>query len=44
VAIHAVEVYALDEEARGFYRKYGFEAFSDDSFHLYLPMKMIRKL
>jgi len=44
VAIHAVEVYALDEQARSFYLKYGFEPLSDDPFHLYLQMKVIRKL
>ncbi len=41
--IFAVEVYALDDDAREFYLKYGFTSLADDVYHLYLPMKMIRK-
>jgi GNAT superfamily N-acetyltransferase len=44
LGIHAVEVYALDDDARGFYLKYGFTPLVDDGFHLYLPMKTIRRL
>lgn len=44
LAIHAVEVVALDESARAFYLKYGFTPLLDDPLHLYLPMKAIRKL
>jgi GNAT superfamily N-acetyltransferase len=42
--IFAVEVYALDDEARQFYLKYGFTSLADDLYHLYLPMKAVRKL
>jgi GNAT superfamily N-acetyltransferase len=44
LGIFAVEVHAIDEEARGFYLKYGFTALADDERHLYLPMKAVRKL
>jgi len=37
----AVDVWALDEEARAFYEKYGFVPLNDNPFHLYLPMKTI---
>jgi GNAT superfamily N-acetyltransferase len=42
--VFAVEVYALSEEARQFYLKYGFTSLSDDTQHLYLPIKTVRKL
>jgi GNAT superfamily N-acetyltransferase len=41
LGIHAVEVLAIDEEARSFYQKYGFVSLLDDARHLYLPMKTI---
>jgi GNAT superfamily N-acetyltransferase len=44
IGLHAVEVHAIDESARNFYLKYGFEPLLDDVHHLYLPMKAIRKL
>ncbi|HVS34898.1 MAG TPA: GNAT family N-acetyltransferase [Gemmataceae bacterium] len=44
VALHAVEVRAIDDEARRSYQKYGFEPLMDDPLHLYLSMKVIRKL
>jgi GNAT superfamily N-acetyltransferase len=44
VGIRAVEVDALDEQARSFYLKYGFVPLLDDPNHLYLPMHVIRKL
>jgi len=42
--IFAVEVYALDEDARQFYLKYGFTSLADDHHHLFLPMKAVRKI
>jgi len=42
--IFAVEVYALDEEARQFYLKYGFTSLADDLNHFYLPVRAVRKL
>ena len=44
LGIYAVEVRALNDGARRFYRKYGFTSLLDDELHLYLPMKTIRKL
>ena len=44
LALHAVEVRAIDDEARRFYQKYGFEPLTDDPLHLYLSMKAVRKL
>ena len=44
IGIYAVEVYALNETARQFYLKYGFQELLDDPFHLYLSVKSIRKL
>jgi hypothetical protein len=37
-------VWAIDESARAFYQKYGFEPLLDAPDHLYLTMKTIRKL
>jgi GNAT superfamily N-acetyltransferase len=42
--IHAVEVVAIDDAARKFYLKYGFTPLKDDSHHLFLSLKTIRKL
>jgi ribosomal protein S18 acetylase RimI-like enzyme len=44
IGVHAVEVIAIDERARGFYAKYGFVALRDDPRHLYLSLVQIRKL
>ncbi len=44
VGIYAVVVNALDESAKNFYLKYGFEELLDDRLHLYLPMKTIERL
>ncbi|MCP9496777.1 MAG: GNAT family N-acetyltransferase [Pyrinomonadaceae bacterium MAG19_C2-C3] len=44
LGIYAVEVYALNEQARDFYLKFGFRELQDDRLHLYLTMKVIRKL
>lgn len=41
LGIFAVEVRAIDEEARRFYQKYGFVSLQDDERHLYLPIKTI---
>lgn len=40
----AVFVHAKDDKAKGFYRKYGFHELVDDPYHLFLPMKTIKKL
>jgi GNAT superfamily N-acetyltransferase len=44
MGIHAIEVHALNEDARTFCGKYGFFALVDDPQHLYLSMKDVRKL
>ena len=44
LGIYAVEVYALTENAREFYLKFGFSELLDDRLHLYLTIKKIRKL
>lgn len=44
IGIRAVEVDAIDQSARTFYLKYGFVPLRDDEFHLFLPIRVIRKL
>jgi ribosomal protein S18 acetylase RimI-like enzyme len=43
-AAYAVEVIAINDAAKRFYLKYGFQALLDDKLHLYLPMKTITTL
>ncbi len=40
----AVEVIAKNEGARAFYVKYGFQGLVDDELHLYVSMKMVKRL
>lgn len=44
VGIRAVIVDALDERARRFYLRFGFQSLLDDDLHLFLPMATIRQL
>lgn len=44
VGIRAVEVDALDDNARSFYLKFGFRSLLDDTRHLFLPISEIRNL
>lgn len=44
VAAFAVEVVAIDDAARAFYVKYGFQELRDDRRHLYLPIKTVARL
>lgn len=44
LGIYAVEVFALNKAAKTFYLKFGFNSLIDDEFHLYLTMKVIRKM
>lgn len=44
IGVFAVEVVAIHEQARRFYEKYGFVSLKDDPNHLYMEMKLIRKL
>jgi ribosomal protein S18 acetylase RimI-like enzyme len=43
LGIHAVEVEAIDEQARAFYEKYGFVPLTGQPMRLYLPVATIRK-
>jgi GNAT superfamily N-acetyltransferase len=42
LGIHAVEVDAIDHNARKFYEKHGFVPLPDNDLHLYLPIATIR--
>lgn len=42
IGVHAVEVHALDDEARRFYVHYGFIPLFDDERRLHLPVATIR--
>lgn len=44
IGIHAIEVWAKDEDAKSFYAKYGFVPLLDDPLHLYISIQTIRKL
>ncbi|MFG0265955.1 MAG: GNAT family N-acetyltransferase [Rhodopirellula sp. JB055] len=44
IGIQAVEVEAINEHAKQFYLKFGFTPPQDDPQHLFLPVKIIRKL
>ena len=40
----AVDVWAIDDDAKAFYQKYGFIALEDAPLHMYLPMKTVETL
>lgn len=42
LGIHAVEVDAIDQQAKAFYQKYGFVPLLDHELHLFLPVSTIR--
>lgn len=44
VGVRAVEVDAIDDDAKRFYGTFGFVELADDPLHLYMPMQTIRKL
>lgn len=44
IAMRAVEVVAINEDARRFNLKYGFVELGDDRMHLYLSMRKVAKL
>ncbi len=44
IGVYSVEVWALSEDVRRFYERFGFKPLLDDPLHLHLPMKTIRKL
>jgi GNAT superfamily N-acetyltransferase len=44
LGIHAVEVDAIDQQARAFYEKYGFVPLLDSEFHLFLPIASVQAI
>lgn len=42
IGIRLVVVDAIDDQARGFYERYGFEAFLDNPRHLFMPVTAVR--
>lgn len=44
IGTHAIVVDAIDEQAHGFYLKYGFEELLDDRLHLFITLKVVRQL
>lgn len=44
IGVFAVDLFAKDEDAKGFYLKYGFLPLLDDPFHLYLSMATVRAM
>ena len=42
VGVYAVDVFALHEKAKAFYRKYGFVEMLDAPLHLFLPSETVR--
>lgn len=43
LGIYAIELFALTENSKNFYLKYGFVSLKDDEKHLYLPIETLRK-
>lgn len=43
IGIYAVELYALTENAKKFYLRYGFVSLKDDDKHLYLPIETLKQ-
>ena len=42
LGVHAVEVQAIDDRAKAFYQKHGFDELIDDNLHLMLAIATIR--
>lgn len=43
LGIYAIELYALTDNAKKFYLRYGFIELKDDTKHLYLPIETLKK-
>jgi len=43
IGVHAVEVDAIDDEARSFYERHGFLPLLDNPLHLFMPMTSVEK-
>lgn len=44
LGIYAIEFFAINSSAKGFYLRYGFVPCHDDDHHLYLPLATLKKL
>lgn len=44
IGVFAVDLFSKDDDASGFYQKYGFIPLQDDRHHLYLPMATVRAM
>jgi GNAT superfamily N-acetyltransferase len=44
LGIYAIELFALTENAKNFYLKYGFVPLKDDDKHLYLPIETLKQI
>lgn len=44
IAVVAVEVHAINARAKSFYARYGFQAFNDQPFHLFLSLATVKSL
>jgi GNAT superfamily N-acetyltransferase len=44
IGVYAVDVFAIDENAKSFYQRFGFLQLEDDPFHPFLPVKLVRQL
>jgi GNAT superfamily N-acetyltransferase len=42
--VFAVDLWAIDENARAFYTRYGFVSLEDDPLHLYLPIGTVTQM
>lgn len=43
IGVYAIEVDAINDNARAFYLRYGFETLLDDRQHLFMPIKQARR-
>lgn len=43
LGVFAVEVLAIDEQAAGFYTKFGFASLLDNPWHMYLPIRTVEE-
>lgn len=44
IGIHGIEVWAKDDQTKGFYLRYGFVPLLDDPHHLYVAIRTVTKL
>lgn len=43
LGVFAVHTHAIDDDARGFYEKFGFRAMLDQPRHMFMPMETVQK-